>query len=135
MDPDFLVIGAGVAGLRAAIDLAAAGAVLVVAKESLRESSSEYAQGGVAVAGASRFAGESRCPHADRIHRQEMRTAVVAMTADLASAIRPRRRCIRRTEFRTVEAAAQSTTAVGVTRTGSVPVEVAPAELNRDAGS
>jgi len=50
MDPDFLVIGAGVAGLRAAIDLAAAGAVLVVAKESLRESSSEYAQGGVAVA-------------------------------------------------------------------------------------
>ncbi len=50
MDPDFLVIGAGVAGLRAAIDLAAGGSVLVVAKETLRESSSEYAQGGVAVA-------------------------------------------------------------------------------------
>jgi L-aspartate oxidase len=50
MEPDFLVIGAGVAGLRAAIDLAAGGLVLVVAKESLRESSSEYAQGGVAVA-------------------------------------------------------------------------------------
>jgi L-aspartate oxidase len=50
MDPDFLVIGAGVAGLRAAIELAAAGSVLVVAKESLRESSSEYAQGGIAVA-------------------------------------------------------------------------------------
>ncbi|HUI77231.1 MAG TPA: L-aspartate oxidase [Bryobacteraceae bacterium] len=50
MDPDFLVIGAGVAGLRAAIELAAAGTVLVVAKESLRESSSEYAQGGIAVA-------------------------------------------------------------------------------------
>ncbi len=50
MDPDFLVIGAGVAGLRAAIELAAAGRVLVVAKDSLRESSSEYAQGGVAVA-------------------------------------------------------------------------------------
>ena len=49
-DPDFLVIGAGVAGLRAAIALAAAGSVLVVAKESLRESSSEYAQGGIAVA-------------------------------------------------------------------------------------
>ena len=50
MSPDFLVIGAGVAGLRAAIELAAAGRVLVVAKESLRESSSEYAQGGIAVA-------------------------------------------------------------------------------------
>ena len=48
--PDFLVIGAGVAGLRAAIDLASAGSVLVVAKESLHESSSEYAQGGIAVA-------------------------------------------------------------------------------------
>jgi L-aspartate oxidase len=50
MDPDFLVIGAGVAGLRAAIELAEAGSVLVVAKQSLRESSSEYAQGGIAVA-------------------------------------------------------------------------------------
>jgi L-aspartate oxidase len=47
---DFLVAGAGVAGLRAAIELAEAGSVLVVAKESLRESSSEYAQGGIAVA-------------------------------------------------------------------------------------
>jgi L-aspartate oxidase len=50
MNPDYLVIGAGVAGLRAAIELAEAGRVLVVAKESLRESSSEYAQGGIAVA-------------------------------------------------------------------------------------
>jgi L-aspartate oxidase len=50
MNPDFLVIGAGVAGLRAAIALADAGTVLVVAKDSLRESSSEYAQGGIAVA-------------------------------------------------------------------------------------
>lgn len=50
MHPDFLVIGAGVAGLRAAIELAAAGRVLVVAKDALRESSSEYAQGGIAVA-------------------------------------------------------------------------------------
>jgi L-aspartate oxidase len=48
--PDFLVIGAGVAGLRAAIELSQAGKVLVVAKDSLRESSSEYAQGGIAVA-------------------------------------------------------------------------------------
>src|SRR4051794_18857400 len=50
MDCDFLVIGAGVAGLRAAIELAKAGTVLVIAKDSLRESSSEYAQGGIAVA-------------------------------------------------------------------------------------
>lgn len=50
MNPDFLVIGAGVAGLRAAMELAAQGSVLVVAKQSLRESSSEYAQGGIAVA-------------------------------------------------------------------------------------
>ncbi|MBK9168834.1 MAG: L-aspartate oxidase [Bryobacterales bacterium] len=47
---DFLVIGAGVAGLRAAIELAGAGRVLVAAKDSLHESSSEYAQGGIAVA-------------------------------------------------------------------------------------
>ncbi|HOK44394.1 MAG TPA: L-aspartate oxidase [Bryobacteraceae bacterium] len=50
MEPDFLVVGAGVAGLRAAIELAEAGTVLVVAKDSLHESSSEYAQGGIAVA-------------------------------------------------------------------------------------
>ncbi|HYL38755.1 MAG TPA: L-aspartate oxidase [Bryobacteraceae bacterium] len=48
--PDFLVIGAGVAGLRAAIELAPAGRVLVVTKSSLHESSSEYAQGGIAAA-------------------------------------------------------------------------------------
>lgn len=47
---DFVVIGAGVAGLRAAIELASAGRVLVIAKDSLRESSSEYAQGGIAAA-------------------------------------------------------------------------------------
>ena len=50
MNPDFLVVGAGVAGLRAAIELAQAGAVLVIAKDTLHESSSEYAQGGIAVA-------------------------------------------------------------------------------------
>ena len=50
IDCDYLVVGAGVAGLRAAIELAEAGSVLVVAKDSLRESSSEYAQGGIAAA-------------------------------------------------------------------------------------
>jgi L-aspartate oxidase len=47
---DFIVVGAGVAGLRAAIALASAGRVLVIAKDSLRESSSQYAQGGIAAA-------------------------------------------------------------------------------------
>src|ERR1051326_1990435 len=50
MNPDFLVVGAGVAGWRAAIELAQAGEVLVIAKNTLHESSSEYAQGGIAVA-------------------------------------------------------------------------------------
>jgi L-aspartate oxidase len=47
---DFLVMGAGVAGLRAAVDLAHHGNVLVVTKESLGESNTHYAQGGIAVA-------------------------------------------------------------------------------------
>ena len=47
---DFLVMGAGVAGLRAAIELADHGSVLVVTKESLGESNTHYAQGGIAVA-------------------------------------------------------------------------------------
>ncbi len=47
---DFLVIGSGVAGLRAAIELAPHGSVIVVTKDIPTESSTEYAQGGVAVA-------------------------------------------------------------------------------------
>ena len=47
---DFLVIGAGVAGLRAAVELADHGDVLVVTKEALAESNTHYAQGGIAVA-------------------------------------------------------------------------------------
>ena len=47
---DFLVVGAGVAGLRAAVELARHGEVLVVTKESVGESNTHYAQGGIAVA-------------------------------------------------------------------------------------
>ncbi|HLB25733.1 MAG TPA: FAD-dependent oxidoreductase, partial [Nitrospirota bacterium] len=47
---DYLVIGSGVAGLRAAIELAKSGKVLVITKDKPSESSTEYAQGGVAVA-------------------------------------------------------------------------------------
>jgi len=49
-DVDFLVMGAGVAGLRAAVELARHGEVLVVTKESLGESNTHYAQGGIAAA-------------------------------------------------------------------------------------
>src|SRR5215831_4118792 len=50
LSADFIVIGAGVAGLRAAIELASAGRVLVLSKEQSTESATQYAQGGVAVA-------------------------------------------------------------------------------------
>lgn len=47
---DFLVLGGGVAGLRAALELAGHGQVLVVTKGDTAESSTLYAQGGIAVA-------------------------------------------------------------------------------------
>ena len=47
---DFLIIGSGVAGLRAAIELAPYGSILIATKDRPRESSTEYAQGGIAVA-------------------------------------------------------------------------------------
>jgi L-aspartate oxidase len=45
---DVLVIGGGLAGLRAALEVQSALEVLVVTKDSLDESSSTYAQGGIA---------------------------------------------------------------------------------------
>jgi len=47
---DFLILGAGIAGLRAAIELAPEGRVLVLTKGELLESSTEHAQGGIAAA-------------------------------------------------------------------------------------
>jgi L-aspartate oxidase len=47
---DFIVVGAGIAGLRAAIELADAGKVLVLAKKEITESATQYAQGGIAAA-------------------------------------------------------------------------------------
>ncbi len=49
-ETDFVVIGAGVAGLRAAVELAAAGRVLVLAKKEVTDSNTQYAQGGIAAA-------------------------------------------------------------------------------------
>ena len=47
---DFVVVGAGVAGFRAAIELASAGTVLVLAKREVSDSNTQYAQGGIAAA-------------------------------------------------------------------------------------
>src|SRR5688572_4242182 len=50
LETDFVVIGSGVAGLRASIALASTGArVTVLTKDKASESNTEYAQGGVAV--------------------------------------------------------------------------------------
>jgi L-aspartate oxidase len=51
LETDFIVIGSGIAGLRAAIELSHAGArVTVLTKDRTDESNTEYAQGGIAVA-------------------------------------------------------------------------------------
>ncbi|HLZ14061.1 MAG TPA: L-aspartate oxidase [Candidatus Acidoferrum sp.] len=47
---DYAVVGSGVAGLRAAIELSEAGSVLVLAKSFLSDSATAWAQGGIAVA-------------------------------------------------------------------------------------
>src|ERR1700736_5899179 len=49
-ETDFIVVGAGVAGLRAAIGLAEAGRVLVLAKREVTDSNTQFAQGGIAAA-------------------------------------------------------------------------------------
>ena len=50
LSPDFVVIGSGIAGLRAAIALAPIGRVLILTKAEPTESNTGYAQGGIAVA-------------------------------------------------------------------------------------
>ena len=50
VEGDFLVIGSGIAGLRAALSLADAGDVIVLTKAEPRESNTGYAQGGIAAA-------------------------------------------------------------------------------------
>ena len=49
-DTDFLIVGGGIAGLRAAIALAVAGRVAVLTKADPNESNTGYAQGGIAAA-------------------------------------------------------------------------------------
>src|ERR1700680_5272024 len=47
---DYIVVGSGVAGVRAAIELSRSGSVLVLAKSDLSDSATAWAQGGIAVA-------------------------------------------------------------------------------------
>lgn len=47
---DFIIVGGGIAGLRAAIELAPAGRVLILTKADATESNTGYAQGGIAAA-------------------------------------------------------------------------------------
>ena len=49
LDCDYLIIGAGLAGLSAAMELAPHGRVILCAKRTLDESNSSHAQGGIAV--------------------------------------------------------------------------------------
>lgn len=50
LSADFLIIGSGIAGLRAAVELASHGRVLVLTKSDPRAGSTGYAQGGIAAA-------------------------------------------------------------------------------------
>jgi L-aspartate oxidase len=47
---DFIIVGSGIAGLRAAVQLAPAGNILIITKADPSESNTEYAQGGIAAA-------------------------------------------------------------------------------------
>ncbi|HEY1463756.1 MAG TPA: FAD-dependent oxidoreductase, partial [Terriglobales bacterium] len=49
-ETDFIVVGAGIAGLRAAIELASAGRVVVLTKREVTDSNTQWAQGGIAAA-------------------------------------------------------------------------------------
>jgi L-aspartate oxidase len=47
---DYLIVGSGIAGLRAAVELAAAGTVIILTKAEPTEGNTGYAQGGIAAA-------------------------------------------------------------------------------------
>ena len=47
---DYVIVGSGIAGLRAAVELAPAGNIVIITKADPSESNTEYAQGGIAAA-------------------------------------------------------------------------------------
>ncbi len=61
LQSDFLIVGSGIAALRAAVDLAGAGSVVVLTKAAPEEGNTGYAQGGIAAAVG---AGDSPALHA-----------------------------------------------------------------------
>src|SRR6267154_1269788 len=99
---DYAVVGSGVAGLRAAIELSDAGSVLVLAKSFLSDSATAWAQGGIAVAlsdedeiglhagsRAQPFAHSSRSRRLDR-PRNQPRAARPRQFHSASSSARPR---------------------------------------------
>ena len=76
---DFLVLGSGIAGLRAALTLARHGQVLVVTKDQPSESNTGYAQGGVAVAIAADDATE--------LHLEDTLKAGVGLVSEAAARV------------------------------------------------
>jgi L-aspartate oxidase len=50
LQADFLIVGSGIAGLRAAVELAQAGTVIILTKAEPTEGNTGYAQGGIAAA-------------------------------------------------------------------------------------
>jgi L-aspartate oxidase len=50
VNADFLIVGSGIAGLRAAVELAEAGTVIILTKAEPTEGNTGYAQGGIAAA-------------------------------------------------------------------------------------
>jgi len=87
VDVEAVVVGAGVAGLTAALELAAKRDVLVVSKAGLPSGSTAYAQGGVAVAMAP---GDSPAAHAADTVRAAAGTADAALV-DILTREGPRR--------------------------------------------
>src|SRR6266550_2699435 len=47
---DYVIVGSGIAGLRAAVELSPAGTIVIITKADPSESNTEYAQGGIAAA-------------------------------------------------------------------------------------
>ena len=85
---DILVIGAGIAGLRAALEIPAVLDVLVVTKDRLQQSNSTYAQGGIA--GVHVAGGPLREPH--RGHARRPAAACAIATSSRWWSARPRTR-------------------------------------------
>ena len=66
---DFIIIGSGISGLRAAIEASKYGNVLILTKSKTNEGSTEQAQGGVAVALSS--VDSPKLHFADTVHAGE----------------------------------------------------------------